>query len=310
MWTRDADAHFLSGMGLTENDRVERSYSRWYWAAAGAALRGKATIALNAGEVPVSRSGALRLASLTLLGGLARIRGGRLLWLGVGIPPTESLLSAPYKSAARIATHVWARDPDTQRLLVGSELVPDWAFSLGTPTDEWDASNRQLLVVSLRGDRNLPADDWLDWIRKQASDHELEIVTVSQVARDNERTAELATRLSGKLILFEGRDHAEHESVVRDVYGRSKFVVSDRLHGLIVAASEGAIPIGWVPTSKGKVRRHFDGAGMPWVGKYEGIPAPELPELVSAPTQEYLASSIGAARDRIASQAASLTLVR
>jgi hypothetical protein len=39
---------------------------------------------------------------------------------------------------------------------------------------------------------------------------------------------------------------------------------------LILAATEGAVPLGWVDTSGGKIASHFQAAGFDYVGEYEG----------------------------------------
>jgi polysaccharide pyruvyl transferase WcaK-like protein len=306
IWIKDADRAFLSGMAVDESGDVERSYRRWYGRAFAAAVRGRAIIAVNAGEVPVSRSGALRLASLGLLGAIARMRRGALLWLGVGVPPTRSWLGIPYRLTARFATHVWARDPDTHSFLKGSDLVPDWAFSLGTDSRDWSTDGRDVLSVTLRGDRPSPPEEWFTWLRQQASEGGLELVFVSQVGRDNERAAHLAREHDGFAVLFDSGDHAAQEAVVRDLYRRSRFLVGDRLHGLIVAASEGAIPVGWVPTSRGKIRRHFLPVRMDWVGAYEGSSPADLPSLSTLPDQTELARAMTSARRALDDRRASL----
>lgn len=307
VWVKDADQAFLTGMGLSEQSNIEHDYGQWYRRAFKAALRGKATVAVNAGEVPVSRKGALRLASIALLASLARSRGGTLVWLGAGVPPSSSkLLAMPYKLTSRLAQHVWVRDPDSNAMLPGSQLVPDWAFDLGDPVDDWTEEGRSVLAVTLRGDRPLPSDEWFTWLQQQAESNSLTLTFLAQVKSDNSRAEELAERFQAEALLFPDVDHSVQEDTVRALYRRSAYIVGDRLHGLIVGATEGAVPVGWVPTSKGKIRRHFNGADMPWVGEFEGSAPSSLPQLTSLPDHAGLKLSVAAARRRIDTARASL----
>lgn len=304
IWVRDSDESFLSGLGLCDEDSIYRSFWDWIGAALRSSVLRRTTIALNAGEVPVSRSGSLRIASLALVALIARVRGGGLVWLGVGVPPPTSRFSRfftlPYRWAARMAFAVRARDEESLRTLRSAEVAPDWAFNLGTPTERWrPPEDRSLLVVSLRGDRAMPSTAWLSWVRHQASQNGLEILVLSQVRRDNPRTKELGEILGGITLQFEVEDHSVQEGLVRSVYERARFTISDRLHVLIVSATEGSVPVGWIPSSTGKVRRHFDAVGMQQVGRYEGALHTDWPEIGQGSDQPVLSSSIDSVRNQL-----------
>ncbi|QEW02153.1 polysaccharide pyruvyl transferase family protein [Microbacterium lushaniae] len=279
VWVKNADEGFLSGLGLVAGDRVQPSYSSWYRRAWITSIRGRIVLALNAGEVPVSRRGALRMASLLPLALATRARGGAVLWLGVGVPKHRGPLAAPYRLMSHLATAVWARDGVTAAMLPGSVIVPDWAFSLAT--EDAKMTPRSYLGVMLRGDRAEPEPAWFDWVAAQARELGLELAFASQVTRDNARAEELATRFGVRSVLFADNEHRAHEESIRGFYRQCAFLISDRLHGLVVAATEGAIPIGWVPTSRGKIGRHFLAAGMPWVGQHEGEGPQEYPNMTA-----------------------------
>ncbi|MDM4763922.1 hypothetical protein QT381_12985 [Galbitalea sp. SE-J8] len=129
---------------------------------------------------------------------------------------------------------------------------------------------RQLLSLVMRGDRAAPSESWIAWVRSGAENLGLEVHVVVQVERDAARGEELAAALGGHVVQFASSDHAIHEAKVRSIYRRSLITIGDRLHGLIVAASEGSVPIGWVETSTGKIAAHFNAVGLEYVGAREG----------------------------------------
>ena len=90
---------------------------------------------------------------------------------------------------------------------------------------------------------------------------------------------------------------------MRETYSETRLVIGDRLHGLIVAATEGAVPLGWVESSTGKIRRHFNAAKMPFsVGEFEGAAASELPAVSNVQLLEWratLEARVAEARDEI-----------
>ncbi|WP_284249022.1 hypothetical protein [Litorihabitans aurantiacus] len=134
--------------------------------------------------------------------------------------------------------------------------------------------------MSLRGDRPFPDDAWWSWVVALADELGLELTTVVQVRRDQDYALEAAARLGATAVTWPGdSDHAEQEERLRDVYGRSLVTVSDRLHVLVTAATEGAIPLAWVPSAGGKSRRHFDAVDLTFVGRGEGTPSDRLPAL-------------------------------
>jgi hypothetical protein len=143
---------------------------------------------------------------------------------------------------------------------------PDWAFMLGQPTawlcSERRAAGRELLAVSMRGDRQVPSASWLAAVRAQAARHELRIVVVAQVRIDRDRSSLLAEWLGGECVGWTDDDHVKREEDVRAIYRRSRYIVSDRLHALIIGMTEGALPVGYTVESNEKVERTMEAAGL------------------------------------------------
>lgn len=251
----------------------------------------------------MSRMGAVRMATLVPLILLARIRGGGGVWLGAGVPDPlgDRRLALPYRLVVAACSDARFRDESSLAVVGQRPLMPDWAFALGTATSKWPMlADRPLITVVLRGDRPAPSDEWLGWFATLSAGLGLTPAVVVQVGRDYRRAQELSTAYAPDYFAWFVDDHAEHEASVRDVYRRSSVVVSDRLHALIFAASEGAVPIGWVESSTGKVRRHFDTWGMRWVGAHEGardLPLLDRSELVDL--HQQLIASVDGCREQL-----------
>lgn len=285
-WTGRASDEFLAGLGLSTSERAFRSYAEWYWAALRSGWARPTVVAVNAGEVPVSRKGALRMLTLAALILWTRIRGGQGVWVGAGVPRkgVRKFLAWPYVLVASLCKYVRFRDSESRSVLAATgDVAPDWAFALGTATTEWKPrDDRSLLAVVIRGDRERPSVEWISWIRETADLHGLAPIVVVQVRRDAAMADWLAEEIGGSVSSWESGDHRSREAEVRRIYAESALVVGDRLHGLIVGATEGALPLGWVETSTGKVRRHFDTVGLEWPGGQEGRPPREYAVLTGA----------------------------
>lgn len=159
-----------------------------------------------------------------------------------------------------MADTIYWREPAAQQVFGRGELVPDIGFFGG---DSVPTSHREILAVSLRGDRPLPSQEWALGVREFARRHELRIVVCTQVEEDHERTLALAQMLSGTPFQWEpSTSSLAQEESARALYRESAIVISDRLHAAIIGATEGAVPIELVSAPTGKVARHFDCIGV------------------------------------------------
>lgn len=267
---------FETAFGLDEQDVSYTSFRKWFFAAVASGLRRPTLLVPNPGEMKVTRGGAARLAAIWIASLAPK---ARIIWMGAAVPEGRAIWSLPYRAVAKRAKLAAFRDAETVRLLGAGIVSPDWAFSLGSDIASWPRpESRSRLAVLLRGARPVPSDEWIAWLKAIADEFALRLTFISQVRRDNDLADQLAERMGGESICFpEGTDHADQEKLVREVYKETRIAVSDRLHGLIVAATEGAVPLGWIPSSNGKIARHFNAVDMPFVGRLEGVPAEELP---------------------------------
>lgn len=238
-------------------------------------------------------------------------RGGALIFAGIGIKNVEKLDNVRFDRVMRDATVMSWRDQGSRDGAGFGEFAPDWAYAEGTPVDEWmPVSERDLIAVTLRFDRPWPGDDWLAAVRGFAAERQARIVTLAQVARDAPRAVRLAEVLGGEYLTPPSMRHDALDEYVRAIYRQSIAVISDRAHGLIMGATEGAYPIG-SGSDPHKISRLLTSVGLGGlVGRYDEFEEfagrfeahlPTLAPAVSAARADVadLSSRIHAAMDAV-----------
>lgn len=262
----NASDGYLSGLGLQPGDVIYRERDAWIASMRLDRGRGASSFLANAGEI-VRMRGPLHLGR-DQLPTLLRIRqrGGLLLQTGAGIRDLGHRPRLAKWSVLRLFNTVTWRDAESCQYAGVGRVTPDWGFISSDPIAT-EASNmeprRKALAVSIRGDRPAPDDDWYYAVRATAEALDAEIVPFAQVSRDDERTKALATAFeAADVVLWGSNDHASQEHAVRALMRRSIGVVSDRLHALIVGATEGAYPLGLPAGNPEKLIRTLAPAGF------------------------------------------------
>ncbi|MCC9055235.1 hypothetical protein LOK55_13310 [Microbacterium sp. F2E] len=260
--TSDYTAGFVAASDLTFYDR------RLEWADAEAAAT-RPVHAFNAGEInprvggfPVARRAA---ECARVLDG-----GGALIFAGIGIKDVNNLRGVAFDPVMRGASVMSWRDQGSRDGAGFGEYAPDWAYSEGSPVEEWaPADQRPLLAVTLRFDRAWPGEAWIAAVRAFAAATGSRIVTVAQVSRDAPRAVRLADALGGEYLTPPSMRHDDLDVYGRAVYRQSLAVISDRAHGLIIGATEGAYPIG-SGSDPQKIARLLTAVGLgSLVGRYD-----------------------------------------
>lgn len=303
-YVADASPAYISGLGLGPADRVTPSLGAWLRDALAAARRGPATLAINAGEFTFS--GRYTLQMMRILPALWRFRrrGGAVVWLGAAVPGPRRGRTWLFRRLFRAADLVRWRDARTSEVFEPAPAMPDWALALEATGP---SAERGALGVSLRFDRPYPSEAWRAAVRELAGRLGLEIVAVAQVARDTEYARRLAADLGGRAVEFRAATaHAVHETVLRGEYAAMRLILSDRLHALLIAMSEGAVPLGLAEASTEKLVRHFDALGLPWAT----APADERIARLSALDDAVLAGYADDASRRLADARRELGAVR
>lgn len=250
-----SDADYASGLGIAEGDTVYASRARWLAGAGAAAVRGKLTFAANAGEYVGSPREWVRSLWQPLLAVAARVSGGSVVLGGASVRPGTQAGWTHLRLISRLAGFVTWRDRDSRERIGHGEVQPDWAFVCGGGQHD---SERSSIAVVMRGDRPAPPAQWFDAVVALAREREATIVVLVQVRRDLERAHELAEGLGATVLPWpDEADHRRHEESVRQFYRTCSHVISDRIHALIIGATEGAIPLAFSTTNPTKIDRTF-----------------------------------------------------
>lgn len=254
---------YEKGLGVQPGDHVYRSFGSWYLAGLRCAAAGAAHYAFKPGEIQLSLKGLKEHLSVLPMIAMMRIRGGKVIRVGSGARNYSPVPRALMKPSILLSHLVMWRDARTTAYMGAGEVMPDLAFSEGDSVSEHAPSAaRDVLVVSMRGDRDHSSDVWQGAVRSYASARGLKIWVVTQVLRDTAFSKVLAASLDAELLDWDGSAHDQQEARLRALYRRAHGVVSDRLHVLISAYSHGALPVGLMAYPSDKIERHFAAVGV------------------------------------------------
>ena len=311
VYVGNSPAGYDEGLQLHSTDVVYRSLADWYRVALSSALRGEAAYVFKPGEIQLTLIGMKEHLSMLPLLAALRLRGGSAIRAGVGTRNYSPLPRALMRPSIALSTITLWRDVSTGAYMGTGEVMPDLAFGEGAD-DEAVASfrdpspRRDVLVVSMRSDepvRPFPSAEWIQGVKSYAARHDLEVWAVTQVQVDNDRTLRLARELGGQALTWdELKDHAAQERRLRDLYRRTEIALSDRLHVIVAAFTEGAIPVGSLVDHDDKVDRHFRTIGIDGVSvTTSGLTAEQFADRLAqlAGQRRQMFEALLAARSRL-----------
>lgn len=255
-----ASAEFVAALALSPEDVVYHEKPAWRSALWRSIRRGRGTWFVDKpGELILGRRYLLAQLRMVPASIAIRLQRGKVLRLGLGQRRPVPGLTPVYRWLFGLSNVVAWRDADTYATFRLGEVMPDWGFAERGSTE---VDGRNLLVLSYRSDKPSLTPTLISAVKDAARSHGLQIAVVTQVGRDSSRSRELAEKLDAELVDWpEGRSHDEQEQLLRSVYRRSALVLSDRLHVLIVAMTEGAVPLALSLGPNYKIGRHFDAIG-------------------------------------------------
>lgn len=293
VYVGDQSSDYMTGLPIDGSDTVYARRAEWL-AAGDAGV--KPIHVFNAGEInPPAGQYPNKARTAELLA--VHKAGGAVIAAGIGIKTPSEASSLVFAPAFRDAQIMSWRDTGSQEAAGFGDVNPDWAFSLGTPTNTWlDRDARPLLAITLRFDRAYPDAAWFDAVRALAKRTDTRIVTLAQVGRDAPRAIRVAAELGGEYLVAPSFSHAALDAHVRAIFQQSLAIISDRAHGLIIGASEGAFPIGSGADPQ-KIVRLLSTVGLgSLVGSYDELStfAEQLDEQIPV-----LPVALDAARDRL-----------
>ncbi|MDT9593561.1 hypothetical protein RDV89_10820 [Nocardioides zeae] len=257
------DTAYETALGLSPSDRVYRSFARWYIALlASAVRRRRMAYAFKPGEIQMTLSGMKEHIAVLPVTAVMRMRRHPIVRVGAGTRDFNRFFAAILRLGSRLTPGARWRDTGTAAALKGATM-PDLAFAEGATEEEMqDEGPRDLVVVSMRGDRPADHGPLVAATKRFAATQGYDVVVVSQVLRDNALAESLAHLLDAEVQTFGENEHSSQEQRVRGTYRRAAVVVSDRLHVLIAAVTEGASLVGIQSDGSKKLERHFQAAGV------------------------------------------------
>lgn len=262
---------YAEALGTGDDDEIYYGFGRWYRALLKAAVRRNAAYVFKPGEIQLTLLGMKEHIGMLPALALVRLGGGVVARVGVGSRNFDPIPRALMRPSILLSHLTAWRDTRTAMYMRG-RLMPDLAFGQGgSAIDEpQEEPERGLLIVSMRSDRDFVSEEWRAAVTEIAHKYQLEIVTIVQVLRDRERSAVLAEELGGRLHDWDGTSPLLHEETLRELYRGARIVVSDRLHVLIAAVTEGAAPAALLTDDSDKIDRHFAAAGIDGVSLSAG----------------------------------------
>lgn len=261
VYTGDSPDVWLRQLGVPDDATVlrsKRSVARWLWMLATAPAR--PVLVFEAGEVPLHKGNGLREFVFLAETVIVRLKGGVVVRPPRGIRSPSNPSTWLHARAARLSQVALWRDAASAALVGGGVVAPDIGFAAakGHPA----AEARDELIVSLRGSRPMPGDEWIEAVRLTAEAAGLRVRTVVQVREDEPRARELADALGGDFEAWGDTDSVAHEENLRARYSRARLVISDRMHVLVLAAIDGAAPAELVPAPTRKITDAFAAVGI------------------------------------------------
>jgi|GEM_PF-492043 len=261
------------GLDLRPDDVVYRSFARWYAALVRSACAGRASSLFKPGEIQLTLVGTKEHLVMLPAVALVRARGGAVLRVGAGARGFAPVPRALVRPSIALTTYTRWRDERTAAYLGGGPAMPDLGFAEGADPATLRAARdgqdeRDVLVVSFRADvevapRPYPTPAVVDAIRRYAAEEGLRTWVVTQVSVDDERSHRLAAELDADVLGWpEPTGHDVQEARLRDLYRRTRVVLSDRLHVVVAAFTEGAFPVSLQLDASDKAARHLSTIGV------------------------------------------------
>lgn len=269
--TGNAPESYIAGLRLHSADVVYEDRKSWRRASIRSIFRERTVWAFHTGELTMTPQIVKSYMSLAPMIVALRLSGGVGIHCGLGLRTATSSSIKEKFNARAVGTALlpcnivtWRDAPSCERAGHGV-VAPDWAFSRQN-SHAGGARARDLLSVSIRHDRPGPSDEYIKAVRQFADAEDLKIVMISQTERDLGPARIYADRFGAQVLEWQSSNLSVAEDEVRSTYRRTRLAISNRLHGLVMAGIEGAIPVGLTMGDSEKLDRTLRGASIPMTG--------------------------------------------
>lgn len=249
---------YINAFGEVPGVEMHRSRLAFELRLLAGALKGGAALVLPPGPQIFGPMALAAHSTVNLLNAaLLRVRGGRSAVIGRSLRGTASLGKRIDRALIQTQEIFFVRD-DVSASEIGLELPRCPDVALAEQDTAPTTGTRRAVSMSFRGDRTIDPELLVDFVRS-ARAAGYEPVLVSQVRRDDAQHRDLARALGVETELWGDRSHVEQEAAVRHRYRQSAFMLSNRLHGLVMAMQCGAVPISPSFDASDKVSSTLDG---------------------------------------------------
>lgn len=198
-------------------------------------------------SLDVSPVGLVKKLGVAGLLTLARLSGNRVAVMGRALRGRGRIALAAERAIARASSVCLVRDPITADLIgEAAQFRPDIGFAstaVRTATQPAEDPDRATIALSFRFDHR-PDTEAVRKFVAQAQTQGFDCVLVTQVRQDRDLHEVLAEECGIPHVDWPAqRGHLEQESAVIEAYSRSRAVVSNRLHALVIGGRCGAVPV-------------------------------------------------------------------
>lgn len=261
VYVGEAPTSFIEALGLNENCRVYTNIFKWLLALVISPLN-RTHFIFNPGEMRMAFKRALGEFCLLPFILLVRLKKGEVVRAGVAImsdSPKKWL--TVFKFFVGLSTQVYWRTAKSRDTFGFGLVAPDLAYYDYNSSE--NIENKNIISISLRGNRPYPAKEWFEAVKKIAQDYDLNIVTVSQVRMDNAAAIYVAEKLNCKAVIWKENDsHLTQKEKLENIYKKSILTISDRLHVLIYAHTKYSFPVNTISVNSNKVNDHMEVVGL------------------------------------------------
>ncbi|WP_143545252.1 polysaccharide pyruvyl transferase family protein [Rhodococcus sp. 15-649-2-2] len=268
IYVGSASQSFIEGLAIPREATIYTAKYRWYLSLLKQAiLRRPPVLIFNPGEVQRNRNTILAYALLMLPAVAVRLRGGAVLRTGIAVDHRGAGFIAKVATAVvrftslLVSEATWRDSASSSEFKTGS-LVPDWAIDV--PSLLPIGGKRDVIAVTFRSDRPEAFDaNAVSQIRRLAELRKANVTVFCQVRRDRTAMERLSKKEGWNFIDWPPNlSHNRQEQIVRELFSKSVFVCSNRIHALIIGLTEGAQAICISSETELKVRTHLEHFGL------------------------------------------------
>lgn len=248
---------WLDGLGLQPEDKVYTAPGAWLRALLRS--RSDGVLVYSPGEFRLGRRDVAKEAANLIVQLVARTVGCSTVRLQRSVVGKSGLSRPIHRLACRKSDYVAWRDLESATWSGTGRVLPDVAFTV--PNAELGLE-RNVLVISIRpGSDGIPPE-FVDLMKQLTAATGLRPTVLSQVAGDDEAAIALGAELDCAVVTRGSDPYQSFEKTVTELYGSARLVVSNRLHVVILALTQGAAAVCVTREANQKLRRNLEVVGL------------------------------------------------